>query len=225
MTIRPTYVLATLGFGLLSITGISSAEDLGQRGNSFALDPDGREAMKSVIRRKKASGELADFWRAARQKAIESVKHPAPLGVRSDYRSHTEVLPVRFVLPVDYHDQAGRVIAAKGTVIEPLAIQSLRTGLAFIDGRDPKQVAYAIERGRSQPLKIVLIAGSAFDLRVKYQKAAWPLGRGIPFYFDQGGMIIKQLHGLYGIDVSSVPMLLQQAGKDLRLEFGIGARS
>ncbi|OYU42640.1 MAG: conjugal transfer protein, partial [Burkholderiales bacterium PBB4] len=89
------------------------------------------------------------------------------------------------------------------------------------DGRDQRQVDYAIARGRREPLKIVLTAGSPFDLRVKYQDEIWRGSKTIPFYFDQRKMIINTLQRLYGIDVSSVPALLSQRGQQLSVEYGI----
>ena len=130
---------------------------------------------------------------------------------------------MRFVIPSDYRDQRGHVVVSKGTVVEPLRIQPLASGLVFIDGRDQVQVNYAIARGRLTPLKVILTAGSPFDLRIKYQHAAWPIGEGIPFYFDQRKIIINTLHRLYGIDVSTVPAVLTQVGTGLQLEFGMRA--
>eukprot|EP01037_Dinobryon_pediforme_P025607 gene25607-27819_t len=108
---------------------------------------------------------------------------------------------LKFVLPGDYKNEKGQVIARKGTIIEPLKIQPLLTGLIFIDGRDQAQVDYAIAEGRKQRLKIVLTAGSPYYLRKK--------------------MIINQLHMLYGININSVPVKLSQSGSQLKLEFGV----
>ena len=209
---------------LLCIAVSAHAEDLGAKAQTYVADQDAREQFKEVIRHKQQSGELDAYWKAYRAKVVESVKHPAPLGVRTDYRPRSETHAVRFVIPADYRNEHGQVIVRRGTVIEPLKIQPLASGLVFIDGRDPAQVDYAIERGRTQPLKIVLTAGSAYDLRVKYQKAPWRTGAGIPFYFDQRRMIIDSLQRLYRIDVASVPSVMIQAGTGVKLEFGIGGR-
>jgi len=209
---------------LLSMAAAAHAEDLGARAQTYATGPDAREQFKDVIRHKQQSGELDAYWKAYRANAIESVKHPAPLGIRTDYRPRSETHAVRFVIPADYRNERGQVIVRRGTVIEPLKIQPLTSGLIFIDGRDPAQVDYAIERGRTEPLKIVLTAGSAYELRVKYQEAPWRTGAGIPFYFDQRRMIIDSLQRLYRIDVASVPTVMTQSGTGVKLEFGMGGR-
>ena len=241
---RVLAVLWACAFGSVALvsTSVSTAvhaEELGANGQTYRLDPDAREEFKDVIRRKQRSGELDAFWKAYRDKTVEAIKHPAPLGVRSDYTPRVQTRLVRFVVPADYLDERGNIMVRKGTVVEPLKALPLSSGLVFIDGRDPAQVDYAIARGRAVPLKIVLTAGSPYDLRVKYQHASWPtaqgaslaagqgfvsgMGQGIPFYFDQRRMIIDTLHRLYDIDVSSVPVVLTQAGTGVQLEFGMRA--
>ena len=106
-------------------------------------------------------------------------------------------------------------------MIEPLKINPLQSGMIFIDGRDEAQVQYALRALRAMPLKIVLVAGSAFDLRVRFKDMVVNGSRTVPFYFDQRAMIIGQLKSLYKIDISSVPALVTQAGDKVRLEFGM----
>jgi conjugal transfer pilus assembly protein TraW len=207
---------------VLTFSATAHAEDLGKKGPTYQVDPDAREEFKEIVRRKQQSGELAAFWKSYRDKTIASIKHPPPLDVKSDYRPRREYRDVRFVIPSDYRDERGNVIVRRGTVVEPLRIQPLTGGLVFVDGRDPAQVDYAIARGRAAPLKIVLTAGSAYDLRVKFQHTAWRGGEGIPFYFDQRKMIINSLKMLYDVDVGSVPAVMTQTGTGVTLEFGMG---
>jgi conjugal transfer pilus assembly protein TraW len=197
------------------------AEDLGVRGKMAAPDRDAREQMKDVVRQKAANGELDSFWNDYRANVIESIKHPAPLGVPSDMHFRTELHELRFVLPQDYRDQAGRIVVPRGTVIEPLKIQPLTTGLIFIDGRDEAQIQYALAAGRRERLKIVLTAGSPYDLRVRFRDVMWNGAPTIPFYFDQRKLIITQLRRLYGVQLSSVPAKLTQQGSRLQIEFGV----
>jgi conjugal transfer pilus assembly protein TraW len=199
------------------------AEDLGVKNNAYPVDRDAREQMKDVVRQKQKSGELDRYWKDYRNKTIDAVKNPLPLGIDSDYVARAELHDLKFTLQQDYRDQGGKVVARKGTVIEPLKIQPLVTGLMFIDGRDQRQVDYAIAAGRKEPLKIVLTAGSPYALRLKYRNADWNGTTTIPFYFDQRKMIINQLEQLYGIRINSVPAKLSQSGTRLLVEFGIRA--
>jgi conjugal transfer pilus assembly protein TraW len=196
-------------------------ENLGVTGQSYALDKDAREQMKDVVRRKQANGELDAYWNNYRNKFIDAIKHPTPLNVKSNYDARSEIHDLAFVLPQDYVNERGQIVARRGTVIKPLRIQPLRSGLIFIDGRDQKQIDYAIKLGRKDAFKIVLTAGSPFELRVKYQNAKWRIGTGIPFYFDQRKMIIDNFKKLYGVNINSVPAVLYQKDDKLAIEFGI----
>ena len=138
---------------LFAFAGLASlpapAEDLGAKATTFAIDRDGREQLKDVVRGKKASGELEQFWKTFQQRNVAAIKNPAPLGVKSNYQFRTELHELKFVIPADYRDDQGQVIVKRGTVVEPLRIQPLTQGLIFIDGRDQRQVDYAIARGES----------------------------------------------------------------------------
>jgi conjugal transfer pilus assembly protein TraW len=197
------------------------AEDLGTRGRTVAIDRDARAQMKDRIRDREANGDLARFWNNYQAKVVDAIRHPTSLGVPTDTRARTELHELRFVLPQDYLDQAGNIVARRGTVIEPLKIQPLSTGLIFIDGRDEGQVQYALAAGRRERLKIVLTAGSPYDLRVRFRNVTWNGMPTVPFYFDQRKLIINQLQRLYGIQLRSVPAKLTQQGTRLRIDFGM----
>lgn len=211
-------LLATVTFASLA-----RAEDLGVKAQTYALDPDAAEQIKDVMRRKQSTGELDQFWKNYRDRTIDSIKNPPSLGVKSDYSVRTELRDLQFAVPEDYKDQNGRVIVRRGTVIQPLKIMPLTSGLIFIDGTDPKQVAYAVARSQAEQLKIVLTAGSPYLMRIKYRNVPWHGGMGVPFYFDQRKMIINTLQKLYGVDVNSVPAALFQQGDKLAIQFGMGA--
>lgn len=206
---------------ILSVCASAWAEDLGSKAQTYQLDRDAREVFKDIVRQKQRTGELNQFWQNYQEKTIASIKHPTPLGIKSDYTARQELRDLRFFMARDMHNEKGHLLVKAGMVVEPLKIQPLVSGLIFIDGRDPKQVDYAISQGRKQPLKIVLTAGSPYDLRVKYQRHDWWGGKTIPFYFDQRKMIINTLKRLYGIDVNVVPVMLTQSGDKLAVAYGM----
>lgn len=196
------------------------AEDLGAVGQTYKTDPDAREIFKSVVRKKEQSGELRKFWKEYRDKTIESIKNPPPLGIPSSFAYRTFSITPKFTFPSDIKDPNGNVVVKKGTVVEPLKQQPLSNGLIFIDGLDQAQIDYAIARGRSEYLKIVLVAGSPLLLRTKYKNADWKGGKGIPFYFDQRKLIISSLKKYYGVEINSVPATMTQVGDRLSFDFG-----
>lgn len=205
---------------LLSIAA-ARAEDLGIKNRGYGVDLDAREQMRNLMREKARNGEIDRHLRDYRAKAVDAIRNPKPLGVPTSAVARTERHDLRFVLPQDYRDQNGRVVARKGTVIEPLKLQPLIWGLVFIDGRDQRQVDYAISQGRKKKLKIVLTAGSFTTLREKYKDHIWHGSRTIPFYFDQRKMIITQLQQLYGVKIASVPAMVTQQGTQLQVDFGM----
>ncbi|MCX4151042.1 MULTISPECIES: conjugal transfer protein [Paraburkholderia] len=210
-------------FGVMMGAGVAQGEDLGTKAQTYALDPDAREEIRSVMRHKQATGELDQFWKNYRNRVLDSIKSPPSLGIRTDYGTRTELHDLRFVMPQDYRDQNGKVVVRKGTVVDPLKALPLTMGLLFIDGNDPRQVDWAVERSRAEPLKIVLTAGSAYLMRIKYRNVDWHGVAGVPFYLDQRKIIINTLRKLYGIGISSVPVALYQKGDQLALQFGMGA--
>lgn len=207
----------------LSLGTQLTAENLGQHGQTYVLDQDARETIKDALRAKQKTGELDRYWQSYRDKTIAAIKNPEPLGVATSYEKRSELRQLRYQFPSDVRDPNGTLLVKKGTVVEPLKLQPLRSGLIFIDGRDSRQVDFAISLGRRQPMKIVLTAGSPYALRVKYKDALWYGGtKTIPFYFDQRKMIINTMASTYGVNITSVPVILSQQGDSLSIEYGMG---
>ena len=204
---------------LVSATAL--AEDLGAKAPEFAIDQDGREQLKAIAIQKVDQGAFEAYKKEFIKRNLDAIKNPAPLGIKTAYGQRTELKEARYVMPADVKDQNGRIVARRGTVIEPINISPLQAGLLFIDGRDEAQVQYALKAYRAAPLKIVLVAGSAFDLRVRFKDLIINGSKTVPFYFDQRAMILRQLNSLYRIDINSVPALLTQEGGKVRLDFGM----
>lgn len=62
-------------------------------------------------------------------------------------------------------DHLGNVLVPAGTKINPLDYTPLSKAIIFIDGRDPKQLAYAKQRTEEHPRdKVILVAGSFLKL-------------------------------------------------------------
>ena len=206
---------------LLCACALAAAEDLGNKAPVFSVDQDGRDQLKALAKQKVDQGAFEAYKNEYIKRNVEAIKHPAPLGIKTSYGHRVELKEARYVMPSDVKDQEGRIVARRGTVIEPLKINPLQSGMIFIDGRDEAQVQYALRALRAMPLKIVLVAGSAFDLRVRFKDLVVNGSRTVPFYFDQRAMIIGQPNSLYRIDSSSVPALVTQTGDKVRLEFGM----
>jgi len=210
-----------LGLALTLQVVSTHAEDLGTKAQTYALDQDAADQIKDLMRRKQQSGELDAFWKSYRDRTIASIKNPPSLGIATNYGARTEMRELRFIIPQDYRDQTGKVIVRRGTLVEPLKVMPLTNGLLFIDGTDARQVEYAVRRSQAERLKIVLTAGSPYELRVRYANVPWRGGTGVPFYFDQRRMIISTLAKLYNIQINSVPAAIFQQGDKLAVQFGM----
>lgn len=207
----------------------AGAEDLGSRGNTYALDVDAMQQMRSVIKRREATGDLQRYWKNYRERTLQAVREPAPLPIASSYQVRTLWNPAAFTVDADLRDHAGRVLASRGSVIKPLEVVRLTAALLFIDGRDEAQVRHAVLKAQREPTKIILTAGSPLALRQRFPAVHVAAAGGaqrtsaLPVYFDQRGMLIGSLRHLYGLDISSVPALVRQQGSGLQVEFGLPA--
>ena len=196
------------------------AEDLGVYGKTVEIDADGRDQLKKIIRKKQESGELTKYWKEFKEKSIEAIKNPKSLGLGTSFTYRVEEHELKFIFPRPILDDKKRVVVPSGAVMEPLKFSTMKSGLIFIDGRDQRQVDYAIGIGKKEPMKIVLTAGSPYELRLRYQEEFWNGSKTIPFYFDQKKIIINSLRNWYGIKVDTVPVVLRQVGTKLSMEFG-----
>ena len=210
-----------LKFVLLGLHISSHAEELGRVAQTYPLDQDARSVIKEILNKKERDGELDRFWRDYREKTLSAIREPKSLGLSVDLRERSQLFDLKFVLPNDFRDTAGQVIVKQGTVIKPLERSPLKWSYIFIDGEDEKQVQYAVKKTQQMPLKIILTAGSPLALRERFKERSWMGGKTIPFYFDQRSAIIKSLNTYYGIEISSVPVLLSQEGSKLRLDWGL----
>jgi len=101
------------------------------------------------------------------------------------------------VLTADIVDHTGRVLFAKGSRFNPSDYISLGRYI-IIDGRDPKQVEFALN-GNFR--KIILISGDLVELTKKYRKK---------FYFAND-LIINRLN------IQNVPSIVEQEGRYIRV--------
>ena len=206
---------------LLVLACMANAEELGARAQTWSVDADGREQLKVMARKKVEDGSFTRFKDEYVRNTINAIKNPAPLGIAVDYSRRTVYITPKFVFSSDFKDDKGRVVVRRGTTVEPLRINPLSSDLLFIDGRDERQVAFALQRYKARSTKIILVAGSAWALRTRFKDELVNGVNSIPFYFDQKAMLIKQFDNLYHLKISQVPALIAQTGDQLKVDFGL----
>ncbi len=135
------------------------------------------------------------------QKRIEaSIKRPKPVeGIKNAETYQSRLYDPTITVSQDLKDHQGNVFARKGEKINPLDYRSFGKPFLFINGDEPKQVAWALK----QKGKIVLIQGAPLELEKQHQ---------ITFFFDQGGVLTKK----FGI--TQVPSRVSQQEKGLLIE-------
>ena len=105
------------------------------------------------------------------------------------------------IVQADIKDHKGRVIALKGTRVNPLETLSWGPPVLMIDGDDPAQLAWA--KSQDTTAHWVLVKGLPLDLEEQ---------TGRPIYFDQGSVLTQN----FGI--TQVPCRITQQGKQLLVE-------
>jgi conjugal transfer pilus assembly protein TraW len=125
-------------------------------------------------------------------------------GITRTVKTRSWKVDPSIVLDHDVATPDGKLIAAAGTRVNPLAYISLSKTLIFYNGDDETQVTWAVAqdkklKGRD---KLVLINGSVLAQERQFKK---------PIYFDQGGKLISR----FGI--KHVPALVSQAGLALHV--------
>jgi len=199
------------------------AEDIGlfkiQGGYSTtAPDRDGALVLKERAAQKYASGEAQKAIKSLQDQNVNALLNPKPLSIPTNKIKATKFYSMDFVMPQDseYAKKGERINVLRSTG----RISDTASALVFIDGRDQEQVDYAVKLFQKMPIKIILTGGSPTGIGEHYKQLNG--GNGIPFGFDQRGLIINSLHNWYSIKLESVPALLSNGGNgNLRIDYGI----
>jgi conjugal transfer pilus assembly protein TraW len=170
------------------------------------IEVDLRDAIMKTLKQKEASGEIARLQKEAAERGRRSIEEPNPVeGLKRTETPRTFYLDPTFTQPTTIKDHLGRVIAAAGTIVNPLEYVTLRTRMLFFDGRDPAQVktAFSLIENDREGLKPVLVGGKYIELM---------RNRKVRLYFDQGGSLVRR----FGI--KQVPAIVSQEGYRMRVD-------
>ena len=193
---------AAMAAALLAVCPPSQAADLGVRGATWAIaEPDLLDRIEARLADMERSGELARLEAQARDRVRAGLEAPDPVpGIAPARVERIRLFDPSIALGRDIVDADGRLIAAAGTRLDPLARHRLTRDLLFIDGRRAVEVDWAL--AHEGPAKIVLLAGRPLALA---------RARARSFFFDQGGRLAARL------GLAFTPSLVEQAGSKLRI--------
>ena len=199
--------LLVLTAGLSLLVAHVFAMDLGVIGPTYEISESHLlQMIEQRLREKERSGELQRLVEQARDRGIESVKHPPPVaGLHPTETARTYYVDPSFTLDRNILGPQGELLFAAGTRKNPLEVVSLSRYLLFFDARDPRQVGRARQliasyRGRVKP---ILVGGSYLALMKSWR---------IPIYYDQPGLLTRRL------GIAQGPALVSQEGLRLRID-------
>ena len=182
-----------------------SARNFGTYGQVFPVkEPDMLEEILKRFRAMEASGGLAQMEKDMQERTRGYVERPAIaayLAPAERYRAYEFDPSIR--VDRDIADQNGTVFARAGTVINPLDHSGFSKRIVIIDGDEPAQVAFALEKGDEMDTLIVIAKGAPLDLGRKH---------GRRFWFDQQGVIVKRF------EVEKLPTVITRADPVLIIE-------
>nr|WP_314688483.1 type-F conjugative transfer system protein TraW [uncultured Pantoea sp.] len=189
----------------LLLYAVARAKDLGTWGDVYPVaEPDLLDTLYGRLAEMEKSGELAQRQAELRDAVVQSALRPAPVaGIGRADAHRTRFVDPTFTVPEDIVTPDGAVIARRGDRVNPLQSLPLMQTLWFIDGDDPRQVAWVKRQAVRTVSKIILVrgsvrgAGDALDARV---------------YFDQQGALSRR----FGLTV--VPARVTAAPDGLRLQ-------
>lgn len=180
----------------LTYTLRAKAIDLGAYGETASIKEEDLE--EHIISKLKSLDQekLQEYQESVVKQTVQNIKRPKPVGGIN----RTSVYTQRFfdpstTLEEDIYIAPGKLLHAKGTIINPLDYKAFDEVWILIDGDDISQVIFAKEYKAegSKHKKIILVNGT-------------PGGQedGNFFYFDQAGEISKKLN------IEKVPSVVSQ---------------
>ena len=189
----------------LALTSIE-AKNLGVWGTLFPIaEQDLREMIYQRLNEMEQNGEMAKLREKFIQQVQEHTLRPTPVaGLTTTTKPQIFYYDPTYTLTQNIEDHEGRIIAKKGTVINPLDIVTLHGVLFFLNADDIKQVRWALEHGKKYDyVKYILVRGNIQDAGKRLNER---------IYFDQAGSLTKQL------GIKHIPSIVKQEGKRLQIQ-------
>ncbi len=188
------------------ITKTIYAYDLGVIGETYPiLEMDFLDFIQSCIEEIQKNGQWQALQRHATQAAISYRDRPPQVAdiTRASVTKIWKYDP-SITLDHDVISPDGKLIAVKGTRINPLNFIALTKPLIFYNGDDEDQVKWVLEQDRklNGKDKLILVNGSVLNQEKKFKK---------PIYFDQSGKLTSR----FGI--THVPAKVEQDGLVLQI--------
>lgn len=156
-------------------------EEVGIYGPSFEIkEQDFEEMITGRLATLEMQGRVGEFNRTLAKKITRTIQNPPRVSwIEKAKKNRSFLVDISKVITKDIKDLHGRVIAKKGTRVNPLAHTEFAKDIYFIDGDDPQQTQWLKEQKNNKQNRIViLIGGSPIKLQEELQER---------MYFDLRG--------------------------------------
>lgn len=189
----------------LAMTSWAQAAHLPSVGRTYEIQEQSiLEMIEARLQGMESTGELARRMGEAKARSVNSIENPPSLNLAVTTEPNVKYYDPSIVVSQDIYADNGKLIARKGTTINPLDYVPMNSQLLFFDGNSQEQVAYVLAQLAAVPyLKPVMTGGKPLSLMRTHQKR---------FYYDQKGVLVAKL------GIETVPTLVRQEGKFLRIE-------
>lgn len=194
--------------GLLLMSGVH-AKDYGVHGTTYLVMEEGllEHLQHQLAALPPETLQLKQF--EVQERVKQSVLNPTAVqGLHKATIVRRTTFDPSITMDKDIRDHQGRIIAAKGTTVNPLSAVQLKSSLLIFDGTDPGQIKWA--EGQGDHTKWILTSGRPMDLMKQHDREV---------YFDQGGAICRQFK------IVAVPAIVRQNGHKLEIEEGLGGEN
>ena len=194
-----------IGSIALSICTAVPAKNFGTFGETFpVVEESFIEAIQRKMQAMVDSGEWDKHREEFTKKTLDGMKRPKGAQLPHAAATQSRYYDPSVILEMDIQLPDGSYLARKGDKINPLEQMNMSKPIAFIDGDEPKQVEWALQKRKENPkVTIILVNGNWYDLSIKNKTKFW---------FDQTGEFINRL------DIKKTPSFVSQEGLRLKID-------
>lgn len=188
---------------LLNINAVQ-AKDLGTVGPTYKItETNLLHFIYDRLNQYQKEGRLEQLQQQFVKQVQKQIERPVGSNVTPAIKNNSWLFDPSLQLQKDITNEKGQMIAAAGTVVNPLAYVHLSKELVFINGDIDKELYFAKIKINQKPnTKIILVSGNIKEVNKKLN---------LPVYFDQGARLI----GRFG--VQHTPAVVMQDGNNLRI--------
>lgn len=184
---------------------VSYAQDFGTYGSTYPIvEKSMIDAIKEKFQGMMDSGEWDTYVQEYKQKTLDGILKPKGRDFPHALTNQTRIFDPTITLIDDIPLPDGGYLARKGDKLNPLDNLGLSKPVLFVDGREPRQIQWAMDQKNDNPSSIIILTDGEWMKQIETQK--------VRFYFDQMGHLSDRF------DIQRTPSKVTQEGKVLKIE-------